>query len=43
VQGRVEQLGLRFVSYFRRGHCEPTNRYGSYLPVGMLIKAFVIL
>jgi hypothetical protein len=43
VQGRVEHLGLRFVSYFRRSHCKPTNRYESYLLVGALSRPFVVL
>jgi hypothetical protein len=41
VQGRVEDPGLRFVSYFRRSQWKPTNRYGAYLPVGGLSKYFI--
>jgi hypothetical protein len=38
VEGRVEDPGLRFVSYFGRGHGRPTNRDESYLLVGLVIK-----
>jgi len=40
VHGRVENLDLRFMSYFRRGHCIPTSWYAN-IPTGWcVVKIF---
>jgi hypothetical protein len=40
VYGRVEYLDLRFMSYFRCGHCVPTSWYAT-IPTGWwVVKIF---